>query len=160
VTAGLSRASRRPPWRSANEHDPNPTPRRDDRRPRADHPQIPQRRATGTNRHALETDLETVTATLRRATDLPPWHDHRALAILYHDCGYSTDDLADLFDGARSAETIRDRMDKLGVDRGLTTDQLLERLSPEDVGLSPMQNDEFLEPRDGQQTLDAFGGQP
>jgi len=51
-------------------------------------------------------------------------------------------------------------MDKFGVDRGLTTDQLLERLNPEDVGLSPLSDDDFVTPDEGgQQTLDSFGGE-
>lgn len=109
----------------------------------------------------LEADLETITAALRRHTDLPPWDDHRALAHLFHDCGYaSTSELSDLFDGARSAEVIRERMERFGIDRNQTSMDLLEELNPEDVGLSPLsETDDRPTPDEGgQQTLDSFGG--
>lgn len=106
----------------------------------------------------LEADLETVTAALRRATDLPPWDDHRALAGLYDHHG-SCVAIADALEGARSSEVIRVRTNKLGVDREQTNTERLEDLNPEDVGLSPLRDDEFPTPdEDDQQTLDAFGG--
>lgn len=113
----------------------------------------------------LEADLETITAALRRATDLPPWDDHRALAHLFHDYGYDTlDELAELFDGQRSSEVLRDRIDMFGIERPLTATERLERMERDEVGeidgLSPLSNDEFSTPDDGdgQQRLDAFGG--
>ena len=109
---------------------------------------------------SLDADLETVTAALRRATDLPPWDDHRALGHLYLDYGYDTiPQLAALFDDARSTEAIRSRMNDFGIERE-TVGPDLEKLNPEDVGLSPLTDDEFVTPddSDGQQTLDAFGG--
>ncbi|SEW32771.1 hypothetical protein [Natrinema salifodinae] len=110
---------------------------------------------------ALEAALETVSGYLRDANVLAPWDDYRALAHLYHDYGYDTlDKLAALFNYERSTEVIRSRMDKLGVDRGATSTDLLESLNPEDVGLSPLRDaDEYPTPDEGgQQTLDAFGG--
>ncbi|WP_226043332.1 hypothetical protein [Natrinema sp. DC36] len=109
----------------------------------------------------LETDLETVSSYLRDAGVLEAWDDHRALGHLFHDYDYDTlEKLAALFDDRRCTEVIRSRMDKLGVDRGATSTELLDSLDPEDVGLSPKRDDEFPTPddREGQQTLDSFGG--
>lgn len=108
---------------------------------------------------ALDEDLETVSQYIRDAGDLAPWDDHRALAHLYAEY-QSVTALVELFDGQRSTEAIRTRMDHLGVDRHDSIEDRLLAMDPGEIdGLSPLSDDEFVTPEtDGQQTLDSFDG--
>lgn len=77
-------------------------------------------------------DPESVAAHLRTAGVLEPWDDPRALAHLYHDYDHTLSDLESAFGNGRSAETIREHMDRFGIDRRHNAEvQLLEDMDTE-----------------------------
>ena len=89
-----------------------------------------------------DTDLQTVARRLRRAGVIEPWDDPRALAHLYDRFG-SVDPIArEAFGGDVCFETVRGRMEAFGIDRGTSPADRLTDLNPEDIGLSPLRDDD------------------